>query len=72
MFSTSNNAFGRAGLALLAFVASLSPISAHAEDMGSYACPVRGDAIEKVTEETKFSDFHGVRYYFWVYRLSCG
>ncbi|HLK55263.1 MAG TPA: YHS domain-containing protein [Chthonomonadaceae bacterium] len=64
MFSRTRRAFGRALLAAFACAAVVLPASVRAEDAGSYACPVLGTAIDKVTDATKSSDYKGVRYYF--------
>ena len=64
MFSLTNRALNRAGMAAFVCAALLFPFIANAEESGSYICPVRGDSIEKVTADTKSSDYNGVRYYF--------
>ena len=42
----------------------LVPAVARAEDTGSYTCPVLHNTIDKVTKDTQFSDYKGVRYYY--------
>ena len=64
MLSETNNVFGRVMAAALAFAAILSPGVVRAEDSGSYTCPVLHNAIEKVTKDTQYSDYLGVRYYY--------
>ena len=65
MFSQTLRASRRTFLAALACAAVLFPASVvRADDNGAYVCPVLHNPIDKVTKETQFSDFKGVRYYF--------
>lgn len=64
MLSQTHSLFGRAMVAVLALTAILSATAVRAEGSGSYTCPVLHNFIEKVTKDTLFSDYMGVRYYY--------
>ena len=65
MFSQTLRASRRTFSAALACAAVLFSASAvRAEETGAYTCPVLHNPIDKVTKETQFSDFKGVRYYY--------
>jgi YHS domain-containing protein len=65
MFSQTIRASRRTFVAALACAAVLFPASVlRAEEAGGYNCPVLHNPIAKVTKETQFSDFKGVRYYY--------
>ena len=64
MFSQTLGEFGRAFVAASAVALCLFPAAVRAEDNGPYACSVLRNTIEKVTKDTQFSDYKGVRYYY--------
>lgn len=65
MFSQTHHASRRTFITALACLSVLfSAAVVHAEDAGSYTCPVLHNPVATVTKETQSSDFKGVRYYF--------
>lgn len=64
MLSHTLRAFGRFSIATLALTAISLPAAVRAEESGSYSCPVLHNPIEKVTKDTQFSDYKGLRYYY--------
>ena len=64
MFPKICGAFGRAFVVASAVALCLVPAVVRAQDTGSYSCPVLHNAIDKVTKDTQFSDYKGVRYYY--------
>lgn len=64
MISQTHSLFGRAIVAAFALTAVLLPVIVRAEDRGVFTCPVLHNPIEKVTKDTQFSDYMGVRYFY--------
>ena len=61
MLSQIKSLFGRGIVVALALTGILPATSVRAEDTRTYTCPVLHNPIDKVTKDTQFSDYMGVR-----------